>query len=288
MLTRHGTTLPELLVALAVAGLVLGTAGKSLLQQQRTSRRVAGAASIDAQSRGAAALVRTQLSFVAPRAGDLSGLASDTALQLRVPVALGVVCASSAGAATLSADDADESPSGATTSPPQPGDSLWWHLGAESGWLGRRIAGVQGSADGCPPLRAASVATLRVQLAALDTLPPAAAVRITRQIRYAFYGGGSGSWQLGSREWSDATRQFAAPQPIAGPFVRRSPTGDRTGFRYFDADDVELGVGGTGVDAQRIARIQLTLLGRDAGSPPRARDVRREQVEIAVRGSVAP
>lgn len=283
---RHGVTLAELLIALTLAGLVLGMAGRSVLQQWRTSRHVGGMASMDAQSRGAAELVRTQLSFVAPRSGDLSGLPSDTALQLRVPVALGVVCASAPGAATLSVDDADDSPTGATTSPPQPGDSLWWHLGAGSGWLGRRIADVRGSTDGCPSLRAARLATLRVRLAASDTLPPAAAVRITRQVRYALYRGGSGSWQLGRGEWSDAAHEFTASQPIAGPFVRRSPAGERTAFRYFDADDLELGPHGTAVDVRRIARIRLTLLGRDATSPPLAGAVRREQVEIAVRGSV--
>jgi hypothetical protein len=62
------------------------------------------------------------------------------------------------------------------------------------------------------------------------------------------------------REWSETTQRFAPPQPIAGPFARRLGTGVQTGFRYFDAEDWELPVGGAGVEVGRIARIRVTAI----------------------------
>jgi hypothetical protein len=83
---------------------------------------------------------------------------------------------------------------------------------------------------------------------------------VTRPLAYVVYRSGDGSWQLGMREWSDASQRFAPPQPIAGPFARFR-AGVRTGFRYFDADDSELGDGVGSVEMGRIARIRITTVG---------------------------
>jgi type II secretory pathway pseudopilin PulG len=284
---RRAATLVELLVALTLAGLVLGTASRSVLMQQRSSRRLASAASSDAQSRAASDLLRSQLSLVAPKAGDFSGEQSDTALQLRAPVALGAVCASSAGSAVISVDDREEAPTGATMSPPRAGDSLWWYPDGKASWVGQRLSNASAGDDDCPPLHTVSAPSLRVRLSAADTLPLGAPVRITRQIRYDIYHGSDGRWSLGGRDWNDATHAFAPPQPIAGPFVRQAPNGERTGFRFFDADEMELGVGGGSFDVARIARIRLTLFSRLTSAPPFGDDVRRDMLEIALRGHEA-
>jgi hypothetical protein len=126
-----------------------------------------------------------------------------------------------------------------------------------------------------------------VRLSPADTLPLGAPVRITRQIRYDIYRGSDGRWSLGGRDWNDATHAFAPPQPIAGPFVRQAPNGERTGFRFFDADEMELGVGGGSFDVARIARIRLTLFSRLTSAPPFGDDVRRDMLEIALRGHEA-
>ena len=86
-------------------------------------------------------------------------------------------------------------------------------------------------------------------------LPPPDAqwLRVTRPTRYAFYRAGDGTWQLGFREWSEASGSFSAPQPIAGPFVRSS-AGHRSRFRYFDSSGEEL----TGPGIERsVSRIRI-------------------------------
>jgi type II secretory pathway pseudopilin PulG len=284
-LTRPGATLAELLVALTLAGLVLGTASRSVLQQQRTARRVAASTAAAAQSRGASDLIRSQLALAEPKAGDFSGDQSDTALQLRVPVALGAVCASSSAASVLTVDDTDDAPTGATLSPPRAGDSLWWRADGGGGWAGRRLSDASSADDDCPPLHTGHAPSLRIQLTTSDTLPLGAPVRITRQLRYVLYRGGDGLWQLGSRDWSEAMHRFAPPQPIAGPFVRHGPGDERTGFRFFDANDLELGADDRAFDATTVARVRLTLSSREVGAGPFVDGLRREQLEIAVRGN---
>jgi hypothetical protein len=281
---RRGATLAELLVALTLAGLVLGTASRSVLLQQRTARHLAGSASADAQSRGASELLRAQLSAADPKAGDLSSEQSDTALQLRAPVALGVVCASSAGVVAVSVDDRENSSIGVTFSPPRAGDSLWWYPGGGSPWVGRRLSNASTGEDECRPLGTAAAPSLRLQLASVDTVPPGTPARITRQLRYDLYRGSDGRWYLGSRDWSDAMHRFAPPQPIAGPFIRQAPNGEWTGFAFFDENDLELPAVNRASDAARVARIRLTLWSGGAVTQALGDDVRRELIEVAVRG----
>jgi hypothetical protein len=254
------------------------------LQQQRTSRQVGASAATAAQSRGASDLIRSQLALAEPKAGDFSGGQSDTALQLRVPVALGAVCTSIPGASVLTVDDTDEAPTGATLSPPRAGDSLWWRADEGGGWIGRRLSDASSADDDCPSLHTARAPSLRVRLTTFDTLPLGTPARITRQLRYVIYRDGDGQWQLGSRDWSEATHRFGPPQPIAGPFVRQGPGDERTGFRFFDANDLEQGTDGRAFDVTTVARVRLTLSSRESGARPFVDGLRREQFEIAVRG----
>ena len=279
---RPGVTLVELLVALTLAAIVLGSATSVLLRQQRTTAALGSSVATDAQLRGAAGAIGAELAVLSASAGDLgAGEARDTALQLRSLVARGVACDDGVGV-TILADDAEEPPGPLDGVIPRVGDSLWWYAGDSTGrWRSARIASSDSVIAPCLLTSAPPRPTRQLGIGGVDSVPSGAPLRITRTVRYAFYRSGDGSWQLGMREWIDATARFAAPQPVAGPFVMRIAE-LRTGFRYFDAAGDELPIGPAGVDVARVARLRLSVLVA-AGVRALASDtIVRDSVDVAL------
>lgn len=287
MTSRRATTLVELIVALTLAALVLGVATTSLLRQQRVARRVNTFGAGESQLRAAFGVVVAGLSGLAASAGDVAaGEASDTALQVRSLVADGLACDTSAGAVALAPIPGESGAGGGPT--PRPGDSLWWYSGSAAGWRARLVTGATVGGSGCPLFGGAAQPDARLTFAGADTVERGSPLRVTRPARFVFYRSGDGSWQLGLREWSEPTRRFAAPQPIAGPFVRRQAPFDRSGFRYFDRDGAELPAGMTGADVARIARIRITALTVDGIAHAAGDSVRRDSLDVALQRTRAP
>ena len=257
---RLGVSLVELLVALTLAAIVLGSATSVLLRQQRTAAALGSSVATDAQLRGAAGAIAAELAVLSASAGDLhAGEARDTALQLRSLVTRGVACDDGVGVAIV-ADDADAPLGTLEGVVAKAGDTLWWYAGDSTRqWRSTRIAASDTVAAPCPLTSAPSRTARRLGLGGNDTVPSGAPIRVTRQVRYAFYRSGDGSWQLGMREWIDAISRFAGPQPVAGPFVMQSGE-SHTGFRYFDAGGTELPIGPGGVETARVARLRLVVL----------------------------
>jgi hypothetical protein len=276
------------MVALALGAMVLGTAASSLLRQQRTARRVGTLAAAESQLGAVSALVPAELAGLAAAAGDLvAGEARDTALQLRAPIVAGLACDSSASPVTLSVSDAGDLARSGSASLPHAGDSLWWYAGDSASWLARRITDALSVEAPCSLTRRGPAAAIRLTLAGSDPIPAGALIRVTRQLRYVIYKSGDGSWQLGLREWSEATQRFAPPQPLAGPFVRRLATGERSGFRYFDAGDAELVAGDAGVEVGRVVRIRITALAPRPWSGAED-NVYRDSADVALERARAP
>jgi hypothetical protein len=285
--TRLGSTLAELLVALALTAIVLGAASASVLRQQRTSAAVTGAVASESQAQAATMILSSGLTGLAPSAGDLSaGGARDSSLQLRAAILTGFACGDAVGQATVGGAGQGDPLGSAALSSSRIGDSIWWYPGKGAGWIGRSVAQVAGGAY-CASTGTGGAA--RVGFVGADTVPRGAPVRITRQTRYVVYRAGDGSWQVGLREWNEGAQQFSAPEPLAGPFQRRLPSGERTGFRYFDAGGQEL-TAGAELDVGRIARLRITVLGaaRNGASGASGDGIRRDSLDVAVQGAPAP
>ena len=277
---RSGATLAELLVALTLAAIVLGAATSTLLGQRRTAASLGRTAGGDAQLRAALGAVTVEVGALSAGSGDLApDQASDTALELRSLVASGLSCGDEVGSATFASDEDD--PAGSFDgAPARVGDSLWW-FGVDGGtWRGRRIAASDSVVAPCLLTSTASRASRRVAIAERDSIPYGTPLRITRPVRYTFYRGGDGSWQLGLREWSEPTGRFASPQPVAGPFLMKSKAGG-TGFRYYDAEGRELGGDGVIVPTDRVARVRVSVIGADAGG-------RRDSADVALQPRRVP
>ena len=288
---REGVTLVELLVAITLGAIVIGTATASVLRQQRGARRVAGIVGGAEQTRAGSLLIPAELADLAPSAGDLLGPeVRDTALQLRSAITTGVACDSAVGYAVLALGDGDDLAPGGVASPPRAGDSLWWYADAPTGWRAQRITDVRDVAAPCP-VRVGGVgqgAARRFALTNRDTIPAGAIVRVTRPLAYVVYRSGDGSWQLGMREWSEATQRFAPPQPIAGPFARRLDTRTRTGFRYFGPDDSELLAGAGTAEIGPIGRIRITTVALVRSAIAGSDSVRVDSADVALQRGRGP
>ena len=261
MLSRRGVTLVELVVAMALGGIVLATAITSVVRRQRALRAEGTQLRAESQQRAGLAELAGSLAGLAPGAGDLAaGAARDTAIQMRAPIVNGFACDSAVAAAVIAVGDSATGAVAGVASLPAEGDTLWWY-GPDTGrWEGRRISQVSPMAALCGLWGTGTASALRIAISGADTIPRGAPLRITRQMRYSVYRAGDGSWQLGLSEWSEQTHRFAPPQPIAGPFVLGETGSSRTGFRYIDMTGQVLAVGADGADVARIARIRVTML----------------------------
>jgi prepilin-type N-terminal cleavage/methylation domain-containing protein len=281
VLKCRGITLPELLVAMTLAAVLLGAAGSTLLRQRRQGDLASARSSAESQLRVALAAIPAALQGLAPSAGDFApGEARDTALQIRAVVAYGIACDSAAGAGIFSVADTGVERESVLIAAPHVGDTLWWLPPGGDVWVARRVSAITTGTGMCAREGTSTRALLRLGFSAGDTIPRSAPIRLTRSTRYSFYHAGDGSWQLGIAEWSDVLHDFAAPQPVAGPFRLASPSGTRTGFRYYDVAGSELTGTGQGAPVASIARLRVTLLAQEGASSSMPL-VRADSLDIA-------
>jgi len=277
VLRRAGFTLVELLVALALGGIVLAAAASSMLRQQRGVRRVEGLTGAELQLRPVLGLFTDELSRLDASAGDIApGQASDSSLQLRAVVAASLAC-DSAAALTLLPESGDAPPLAGLSRPPEPGDSAWLYFAA-LGWRPRVVVSASRVTTACAVPPSAPGPAYRLGLDQPADAPAATPVRITRWERWVVYRAGDGRWYVGIREFSPATGRFLAAQPVAGPFLRAARDGVRSGFRYFDASGFIVTPDGT--NERDVARVRVTTL--SAVTAPVTDDVRRDSADAVL------
>jgi hypothetical protein len=280
---RRGTSLAELVIALALTGLVLAAASGSLLRQQRGFRWIGELVGAESQLRPLAQLLPAELALLDPAAGDLAaGQASDSTIQIRAAIANSLSCDSAAGVVTLVPEPTSGVAVGGSSRVPEAGDSLWF-LADSLGWQGRRITGVARVTVSCAMPAMPAGPSTRLALGAPMNMPGGTPVRVTRQERYLVYRAGDGAWYLGASDWSPALARFAPPQPIAGPFVRSARGVVTTGFRYFDAAGAP--VVPDGVNERTITRMRVRSL---ASLGARSGIARVDSVDVALGRSGAP
>lgn len=240
---RLGFTLVEMVVSLALTGIVLAMVSAISLRQQRIFADLVEQTAAAARLREASAILPIHLRSAAPL--DIRE-ARDTSLELRATIASAVVCDTTASALVL-APVGRNAPLASIVAPMEAGDSAWLFSNDRSGdgWrgfvitaAGTRAPGVCGAPG--PSLSDAQLHTSRTTLS-IAPLPPAAigtALRVTRPLRYSLYRAGDGAWYIGERDWSNSDARFNAIQPIAGPYLAPAAGGLR--FRYADSTGAAL------------------------------------------------
>jgi prepilin-type N-terminal cleavage/methylation domain-containing protein len=284
--SRGGFTLLELVVALAVTGLVLLLVSGTSAQQQRALAGAMDAMAGRSELRITASSLAGDLRALSPAAGDIApGQARDTALQMRGTIATAVVCDTIASRAILASAAAELTVLASYTRVPAVSDTLW-ALDSSATWRPYAIASVQSVPDGAcgmgGPQGAGSAGAERVALSFVDAVPPPPGrpVRITRPVRYSLYKSSDGAWYLGCKDWNTSTHKFNTIQPVSGPFLPASGRGLR--FEYLDADGAPLAT--PVASLARIAAIRLTLrASRPSRSGRAVSDVGLDSLSVLIR-----
>ena len=259
--------LAEALCALALA-VLLGIACATALAGVR--RAVLGAESRARTVRGGREALQVVAALV--RDADSVVVLGDTAVELTVRIASGVVCARESMTLTLPPARVATGPAlFARSQPVERGDALSVLRRDSLGWAARwervtidsvseRAGEVPcGSATGYVAASDAANPRLRLVLASLDpAVRPGAPVRIGRRGRLALYYAGSGEWMLGWRRCNSGT--CGVVQPVAGPLR----SGAMGGFiAEVERDGVLwVRVGVPGIAGQLEARVTRTDVGR--------------------------
>ena len=268
---RRGFTLPELLVAIVLFGIVSAAVLKIVDRQQKFYGDVTTVMSQRAQLRQATALMGTALRSISSIGGDVIAI-SDSAVEVRAHIGSAIVCQID-GTTTISVPPeslASGAKLSALTYGIVPGDIAFVYndsvtRGTEDDrW--QQFDVVDSDADpsvctGAPFTDASGDAgkpRYRVTLTG-DAISPyvqvGAPVRFARRVRFRLYQAGDGQWYLGIAAWNGGG--YGALSPVAGPYRSHATgTGAQSGFalRYYDEAGAEI----TGVaDAARIARIDV-------------------------------
>lgn len=229
-----GASLLELLVALALFGLIGAATLRSLDRQARFHSGMLAILESRSQHAAAHEAVAAGLRGVSPAAGDIAWI-SDSSIVFRLPVGAGVACDITAGTIDLAPDSVAGGQAFASfRTSPQAGDTAWLfdEGGTDSAfddaWTALRVTAATRTPGLCPgsnlldPVRDAGLSSWRLTFT--GTAPPptvtaGSAVRLTRMARFALYRGGTGEHWLGFAEAQPATGTWITIQPVSGPYL---------------------------------------------------------------------
>ena len=269
---RCGVTLTELVVVLAMLGLVGSTIGVSLVRQQRFYRGATDLLRSREGVRDAMELLSTDIRGMS--VADTVRLLADSAIEFFANVGSSVVCDAPAGTAVglpgLSPRRANALTSFLTQ--PDTGDIAVFHRDSIEGgseWEAHRISRLAARPIGstCPPSSRfggqAEVALdgtgflLELATPLSSHVGAGAPVRFIRRGRYSLYRASDGSWYLGYRRCNAVGSSCGAIQPLSGPYRGYSSNPRTTGilFEYFDRTGAPLE---SNASPLGLARVDIT------------------------------
>ncbi len=208
-LIRRGTTLVELLVALALGSVVAAVFAQSVTVQRRAERVVAHSTAAASAADEAVGVLASAIARVSD--ADSLLVRGDTALEWRATVGVAIACY--AGSDTVVVPDT--------------GLATWWEsqpgigdavdvANAAGEWTGSEVVAMSTRSTG----GACGGAQRMLRLGAALPDSGVLLVRVARRRRFTLYRGGDGDWWLGERTCSDgAPVHCDAAQPVAGPLL---------------------------------------------------------------------
>jgi hypothetical protein len=268
---RRGLSLAELVVVIALAGLVGGTIIGTITRQQRFYHGASELLHAREGVRDAMEVLSADLR--AASVGDTVRLAADSAIEFFATIGASAVCQIVANDVGLPAEHLSGNSLSAFVTAPDTGDLALFHLdpgGAGERWERHRISGFgsRSLASSCPPASGLSqqsefdagakgfVVTLTTPLD--SDVKPGAVLRFIRRARYSLYRASDGDWYLGYRRCNAiGASACGAVQPVSGPYRAYSRDPRTTGLRleYFDAAGQALDVAAAPL---ALARIDVT------------------------------
>ena len=249
---RRGVTLVETLVVTVLAGVAVAVAQGSLWRAQRFYRSQPQVLDVQRGLRAAAELLAAELRGLDPSDGDIVAI-SDTAITIKVPRALGILCAPPDGASGRVLL-ADRLTFGFRAVDPARDSALLFREGDtlradDDRWVRAGVGAVSTAAcpDGSPGTRLVLAAAAGA--ADLAGVFAGAPLRTFEVVRYRLYEDGSRTWWLGQQSYGGG---WSATTPLAGPLRAR----DGLRLTYTDA------AGAPTMDPTAVRAIGVTVRGR--------------------------
>jgi prepilin-type N-terminal cleavage/methylation domain-containing protein len=275
---RRGFTLTELVVALALFGVVAAAMFRALDRQARFHDGITRLLEARSQLAATHDVVAAHLRAASTGAGDLEAF-TDTSVVFRAPIAAGVACAMTASTLELAPEVLSAGHRIThVRSTPAPGDSVWLFdeggtpASWDDGWFGAEIAGVvrmTGTCAGTPyvhPVLDAGQPGVRLTLSGAPAFPagvgPGSALRVTRRARFAYYRTGTGEFALGYADWNHAAGAWDVIQPLSGAFAplnRASLSASGVAFAALDSAGSPIAPGTPAPPAARLALATRTV-----------------------------
>ena len=269
---RAGFSLAEIMVAVVLLGIVVGTILRVIARQQRFYHSANEVIDTRSQIRQAASILPTDLRGLSSIGGDIKSL-SDSSVEFLANIGSSVIC-NIPNLQQFDLPPANLSRHTLTSwySQPQVGDSMFiFDDGVSFGslddtWARFAIADIGTNTTTCAGLPFADPVNdppatkprWRVRVTA-GTLPTSvtvgSVVRFARPVRYSLYQAPDNNWYLGFREY--VAGAWTTRQPVSGPY-RAYVSGGNSGltFAYYDS----LGTAITTVaNAARISRVDVRV-----------------------------
>ena len=254
-----GWTLHEMLISLAVLGVVVALAASVGVTELRFFRGVGEVVELRTQVGQASAIAASFMTSLSPSAGDIL-VAQDSAIEMQISVGAAVTCASAPGFITVPAAAAlTGNTLSAFTDPPVAGDRIAALLADSLGatWLTFHAASSPNTGGRCALFGGPGLSlAVQEQVA----VPLGTVLQLFRPLRLSLYRASDNRWYLGAKDWNAATQRFNTIQPVAGPLEPYSSNPGKTGllFAYRDQAGDELAAP---VETNRIASVTIIARG---------------------------
>lgn len=271
--TRNGVTLAEVVIALALLGVLGGAIGLTLIRQQRFYRGTTELLHAREGVRDAMELLSTDIRGMS--VADTVRLLADSAIEFFANVGSSIVCQTTGGngVGLPGASSGRGNSLTAFLMQPDTGDIAVFHLDPPDGaseWEHHRIIGfgagqLSATCPGSSPFsREADIGAgakgflLDLAAALSPRVRAGAPVRFIRRGRYSLYRASDGRWYLGYRRcYAVGAAACGVIQPLSGPYRDYSPNPRNTGllFEYFDESGSPLT---SAASPLSIARVDIT------------------------------
>lgn len=265
--SRGGFTLAELVVTLAMLGLVVTLFLHTLASHQKIFRSFRQRILVSEQLREGRLALLGDMRGTAIRA-DTIRMLSDSAFEFFASIGSSVACRVNGQVVSLvPASLSSGILLSSMTFPPDTGDLFAVYTSPDSisgarRWVTFRISAVNSAlaSAACDPSSGftssadAANQAYRITLAgATDRIAAGASVRILRRGRYSLYRASEGGWYLGYKRCNAVATGCSTVQPVSGPYLSHSSGGLH--FRYLDS----LGGSVSAAHPLDVAAIEITL-----------------------------